>query len=74
MSPHAGVGKTLLFLSKQRLAIGGTCSKALPKDSSWDMGQYLSTCAAEHLGCGTGAGDLHTAQQEAFLHETDSSL
>ena len=73
MFPHAGVGKTLLFLSKQRLAIGGTCSKALPKDSSWDMVQYISTCAL-YLGCGTAAGDLHAAQQEAFLHETDSSL
>lgn len=73
MSPDAGVGETLLFLSKQCLAIDGICSKALPKDYSWDMGQYLSTCAL-YLGCRTGAEDLHTAQQEAFLHETGSSL
>lgn len=66
------LAKHCCFL-KQCLAIGCTCSKALPKDYSWDMVQYRSTWAL-YLGCRTAAGDLRTAQQEAFLHETDSSL
>ena len=72
MCPHASVTKTQFFLSKQHLAIL-TCSKTLPKDTSWVVVLYLSTCAL-YLGCRAAAEDLHTAQQETFLHKIHSSL
>lgn len=46
MSPDAGVGETLLFLSKQCLAIDGICSKALPKTI---LGTWVST--SPHVLC-----------------------